>query len=293
MATRGLENTLFEETGTESNTGKKNNSGWKKWVVYPMVAGLLFTGVGFKKDATGKFNIGQSAVEAAQSLDVPDAIEADPDKKLADVWWDMHGDRYFDHPYSCNGREMAKRVMNLSDGYSYNGVVKEITQQTSHPYQLMAAQLGLFPYRMDERNIGLKSFRKGLKEFYHERPSYYHSALKFAEGIFANAATTAAEKANYEKKAKRFMEADLETKEEMLTESVSKFNGVEADPEVTDPFDPRYQKHSLYWNLGWYILSEYTRGNKNEAASLRNDKNKTYRTLKNEFNFHTAQGSMI
>ena len=270
------------------------------------------------------FGIGAASAYIAENIlnpaaafaasDIPSAIRADPDNKISSIW-NIRNKGLSDEYMNLSTRETILAMMRLIDKDTRRGKVEDFTLRTSHAYYLICAQLNNGEWIGDqyidkENNRGLNEFSFGVGDLYSERDKNEKARWRFANGIFTASKlqpddykrmNKAGIKTRYDDSlsqnknalilAQEFLNADLDKKELMLNIGIwEKFKNVKADNKCVDINNPSYHMKSMYWNLGFYVMSEYKLGNQN-GPKLSNSE--YYKTLSKVNGYHTISNMLL
>lgn len=215
----------------------------------------------------------------AKTIPVPSAIKADPDPKIASIW-SIRANGFSDTYCNLSTKETILAMMKLINKETANGQVSLITQKTSHAYYLLCAQLNNLGTSFEKKfyfdNISLIHFTNGLGKLYSRKNRNKEARRFFAHGIFsaAHLSENDFERLNKvgietqyngniyvsaELLAEEFLNANLQKKETILNIGIwEKFKNTKPNFELSkiDINSMAYQMKSMYWNLGFYMISE-------------------------------------
>lgn len=259
--------------------------------------------------------LGVDEAEAApkSTYKSPGAIAAEPDERLRHAWRLYHDKKKLEY---MKEDPMEEAAIMLRMREEPGPKVSDETFNTSFGYRLLLAKMprryGHYPGMVPEENVGLKHFACGVGNLF--RQQNRSARRDFARGIFTSANLGpndyktlerlgidvkydkgADMSANALNLANIFVNENLARKERMLRVVADKFKGVKANNAATNWNSPEYQMKGVFWNLGFYITSEFAENNDKLATKMRNDHSLSYRRIRKQMgvNYNTANGILL
>lgn len=282
-----------------------------------------------RRDFMKKVGIGAASLWLGNSLfnadiaharkEVPGAIKADPDPSITYAWDIYHNNLYVESPrhWTANQRAlMILRIWHDNRGWgAIDRLINKDTPKSSHAYWLLRTKMGASGKELIEykklNNPGLEEFGFGLVHLYNKENVWARE--KFANGIFVaanleqedyqrlqsvgvpiNYRNDLNQEGNAKILAKQFIDTNLQTKENILNIGIGeKFKKLNGDFATTNINTPQYALKNVYWNLGFYINTEYRLKNKiaKKLDRIPNDKT-TYASLYKTFQYDTMNGHL-